>query len=42
MRSRYHSPSMRGGEWGWQLKTLDITFAGGRKPLRLFIEAEVE
>ena len=30
------------GEWGWQLKTLDITFAGGRKPLRLFIEAEVE
>ncbi|MFQ8594944.1 MAG: DUF1573 domain-containing protein [Alistipes onderdonkii] len=31
-----------GGEWGWQLKTLDITFAGGRKPLRLFIEAEVE
>ena len=31
-----------GGERGWQLKTLDITFAGGRKPLRLFIEAEVE
>lgn len=31
-----------GGEWGWQLKTLDIAFAGGRKPLRLFIEAEVE
>ena len=30
------------GEWGWQLKTLDIAFAGGRKPLRLFIEAEVE
>ena len=31
-----------GTEWGWQLKTLDIAFAGGRKPLRLFIEAEVE
>lgn len=30
------------GEWGWQLKTLDIVFAGGRKPLRLFVEAEVE
>lgn len=30
------------GEWGWQLKTLDVTLAGGRKPLRLFIEAEVE
>ncbi len=21
-----------GGEWGWQLKTLDITFAGARNP----------
>lgn len=30
------------GERGWQLKTLDITFAGARKPLRLLIEAEVE
>lgn len=30
------------GEWGWQLKTLDISFAGARRPLRLFIEAEVE
>ena len=30
------------GEWGWQLKTLDISFAGARSPLRLFIEAEVE
>lgn len=30
------------GSWGWQLKTLDIRFAGKRHPLRLFIEAEVE
>ncbi len=30
------------GEWGWQLKTLDILLAGHSKPLRLFIEAEVE
>lgn len=30
------------GEWGWQLKTLDVSFAGARRPLRLFIEAEVE
>ena len=30
------------GEWGWQLKTLDDSFAGARSPLRLFIEAEVE
>lgn len=30
------------GEWGWQLKTLDILLAGYSKPLRLFIEAEVE
>lgn len=30
------------GERGWQLKTLDIRFAGSHKPLRLFVEAEVE
>ena len=30
------------GEWGWQLKTLDVSLAGARSPLRLFIEAEVE
>jgi len=30
------------GERGWQFKTLDIAFSGGRKPLRLLIEAEVE
>ena len=30
------------GEWGWQLKTLDVSFAGACSPLRLFIEAEVE
>lgn len=30
------------GERGWQLKTLDIRFAGSAGPLRLYIEAEVE
>lgn len=30
------------GSWGWQLKTLDIRFAGKSHPLRLFVEAEVE
>lgn len=30
------------GEYGWQLKLIDVTLAGGRKPLRLFIEADVE
>ncbi|WP_295935263.1 DUF1573 domain-containing protein [uncultured Alistipes sp.] len=30
------------GEWGWQLRTLDISIAGAQKPLRLFVEAEVE
>ena len=30
------------GEWGWQLKTLDIALAGGAKPLRLLVEADVE
>ena len=38
----YDTQPITPGEWGWQLKTLDITFAGGRKPLRLFIEAEGE
>ena len=30
------------GLWGWQLKTLDISLAGAKQPLRLFVEAEVE
>lgn len=30
------------GERGWQLKTLDVRFAGSQRPLRLFVEAEVE
>lgn len=30
------------GEWGWQLKTLDLSFTGSRRPLRLFVEAEVK
>ncbi len=30
------------GEWGWQLKTVDLLFGESKHPLRLFIEAEVE
>ena len=30
------------GEWGWQLKTLDISLAGAQQPLRLFVEADVK
>ena len=30
------------GEHGWQIKTVDLLFAGARKPLRLFIEAEID
>lgn len=30
------------GEWGWQLKTVDLLFSGSKQTLRLFIEAEVE
>ncbi len=30
------------GEWGWQLKTIDLLFSGSEHSLRLFIEAEVE
>lgn len=30
------------GEWGWQLKTIDLLFDGSKHSLRLFIEAEVE
>ena len=30
------------GERGWQLKALDITLAGGQRPLRLFVEADVK
>ncbi len=30
------------GQQGWQLKNLDIAFAGAARPLRLLIEAEVE
>ena len=30
------------GEWGWQLKALDITLAGGQRPLRLFVEADIK
>ena len=30
------------GERGWQLKVLDITLAGGQRPLRLFVEADIK
>lgn len=30
------------GEYGWQLKTLDITLAGAARPLRILVEAEIE
>jgi len=30
------------GEWGWQLKTLDISLAGAQQPLRLLVEAEIK
>lgn len=30
------------GEQGWQLKVVDLNLVGGRKPLRIFVEAEVE
>lgn len=30
------------GQQGWQLKSLDIAFAGAARPLRLLVEAEVE
>lgn len=30
------------GEKGWQLRTLDVRLAGAVRPLRLFVEADVE
>lgn len=30
------------GERGWQLKTMEISFAGRQRPLKLYVEAEVE
>ena len=30
------------GERGWQLKALDITLAGGQRPLRLFVESDIK
>lgn len=30
------------GEWGWQLKTIDLVFAESACGFRLFVEAEVE
>lgn len=29
------------GEYGWQLKTVDLRFAGAERPLRLYVEADV-
>ncbi len=30
------------GEWGWQLKVVDLFFAGRPRPFRLLVEADVE
>ena len=30
------------GEWGWQLKSVDLFVAGSNRPFRLFVEADVE
>ena len=30
------------GEWGWQLKTVDLIVTGANRPLRLYVEAEIE
>ena len=30
------------GEFGWQLKRMDLFFAGAARPLRLFVEADIE
>ena len=30
------------GEWGWQLKTIDLFVTGSERPLRLIVEAEVD
>ena len=30
------------GLTGWQFKLLEVRFAGGRKPLKIYVEAEVE
>lgn len=30
------------GEYGWQLKVLDIKLAGAAEPLRIFVEADVK
>lgn len=30
------------GEHGWQLKTVDLHLAGAARPLRIFVEAEIE
>lgn len=30
------------GEWGWQLKQVDVQVAGMQRPLRLLVEADVE
>lgn len=30
------------GQWGWQLRTVDLRLSGAQRPLRLFVEAQVE
>ncbi len=30
------------GEWGWQMKRVDVKLAGTAEPFRLFVEADIE
>ena len=30
------------GEWGWQLKTVELFVSGANRPFRLFVEADIE
>ena len=30
------------GEYGWQLKRMDLILSGAQKPLRIFVEADIE
>ncbi len=30
------------GEWGWQMKRVDVKFSSGTHPFRLFVEADIE
>ncbi len=30
------------GEWGWQMKRVDVKLSGQRQPFRLYVEADIE